>query len=66
MIDASRGESVQRYADVNSLILDTQGEKCLDISYNSLVSSLNETSWNSKSAEGSKCSSDCMSWIFLE
>lgn len=54
MTDVSRGDSVQRYADVNSLILDTYGEDCLNIRYSKLAGSLNHTSWDSISAEGSK------------
>ncbi|XP_045200645.2 putative serine protease K12H4.7 isoform X2 [Mercenaria mercenaria] len=54
MTDESRGDNIQRYADVNSLILDTYGEQCLNLRYNKLAHSLNHTDWNSVSAEGSR------------
>ncbi|XP_045200651.2 putative serine protease F56F10.1 [Mercenaria mercenaria] len=54
MTDDSRGNSVQRYADVNSLILDTYGEQCLSLRYNKLAHSLNQTDWNSVSAKGNR------------
>jgi hypothetical protein len=54
MTDESRGDSIQRYADVNSLILDTFGKKCLNLRYNKLANSLNHTEWGSVSAEGSE------------
>ncbi|XP_060598936.1 putative serine protease K12H4.7 [Ruditapes philippinarum] len=54
MTDESRGDSIQRYADVNSLILDTFGKKCLNLRYNKLANSLNHTEWGSVSAEGSR------------
>ena len=54
MTDVSRGDSIQRYADVNSLILDAFGEECLNLKYEKLAGSLNHTEWGSVSAEGSK------------
>ena len=54
MTDESRGSNIQRYADVNSLILDTYSQPCLNLRYNKLAQSLNHTSWNSVSAKGSK------------
>lgn len=54
MTDVTRGDSIQRYADVNSLILETYGEQCLNLRYTKLANSLNHTEWGSISAEGSR------------
>ncbi|XP_060598932.1 putative serine protease K12H4.7 isoform X1 [Ruditapes philippinarum] len=54
MTDESRGDNIQRYADVNSLILDTFGKECLNLRYNKLANSLNHTEWGSVSAKGSR------------
>lgn len=54
MTNTSRGDTITRYSDVNSLILDTYGEKCLNIRYTKLANSLNYTSWNSSNNDGSR------------
>lgn len=54
MTDEGRGSSVQRYADVNSLILKTFSESCLDFTYHKLLHELKQTEWNSTGAEGGK------------
>lgn len=46
------GDPLARYAKVNSLILQTYGAKCLDSSYKSLITSLQNTSWSSSASEG--------------
>jgi hypothetical protein len=43
---------LQRYADVNSLLLDTYGEKCQDFKYDSMIGDLKKTDWKSSAAEG--------------
>ncbi|XP_078380206.1 putative serine protease K12H4.7 [Oculina patagonica] len=48
------GDPLARYAKVNSLILQTYGVKCLDSSYKSLITSLQNTSWSSSASEGGR------------
>ncbi|KAJ7381317.1 Thymus-specific serine protease [Desmophyllum pertusum] len=48
------GEPLARYAKVNSLILQTYGAKCLDSSYNNLITSLQNSSWASSASEGGR------------
>ena len=45
-------DDITRYAEVNSLLLDTYGEKCLDVSYADMIEDLKKTSWSSSAAEG--------------
>ena len=52
MNDESAGDPLARYAKVNSLMLDTHGEKCLDSSYEDMISELRQISWSSGAAEG--------------
>lgn len=48
------GTPLQRYAQVNSLILDTYGEKCLDFKYDKFIEEISSVSWNSSSSEGGR------------
>ena len=52
MGDSSYGDNIMRYAAINSLMLDTYEEKCLDIGYNEMISNLKEVSWDSPSDWG--------------
>lgn len=45
-------DEVMRYGQVNSLLLDTYGEKCLGVSYADMIEDLKKTSWSSSAAEG--------------
>ena len=45
MTDESRGDTIQRYADVNTFVMDTLGQRCLNIRYDQRASSLNRTSY---------------------
>ena len=51
MTDASRGLPIQRYADVNALILKTQSKTCLDFYYVKLLQEMNQTGWNTTVAK---------------
>ena len=53
------GEPLARYAKVNSLILQTYGAKCLDSSYNNLITSLQNSSWASSASEGGTITFGC-------
>ena len=44
--------ALQRYADVNGLILLTYKEKCQDFSYRGMVDDLRKVDWQSDAAEG--------------
>ena len=52
MNNVNLGNALERYAEVNSLLLKTYGEACLDSSYKSMVTSLQNTSWSSSASEG--------------
>lgn len=54
MNDESVGDPLARYAKVNSLMLDTHGETCLDSSYKDLINELRQTSWSSSASEGGR------------
>ena len=45
-------DEVIRYGQVNSLLLDTYGEKCLGVSYADMIEDLKNTSWSSSVAVG--------------
>ena len=46
--------ALERYAKVNSLMLDTYQQKCQDFTYKDMVADLQKISWNSSAAEGGK------------
>lgn len=54
MTDFTRGSAVQRYADVNTLLLKTYGQDCLDFTYKKMVADMRKTDWNSSAGEGGK------------
>jgi len=54
MTDSSLGSYLERYALVNSLLLDTSKEECLDYKYDKFINELRLTDWNSSAAEGGR------------
>lgn len=54
MTDSSLGSYLERYAVVNSLVLDTSKEECLDYKYDKFINEMRLTDWNSSAAEGGK------------
>ncbi|KAL8619522.1 hypothetical protein ACOMHN_011873 [Nucella lapillus] len=46
--------ALQRYADVNSLMLQTYQQKCQDFSYRSMVDGLRKVDWESDAAAGGR------------
>lgn len=47
-------DDLSKYARVNTLMLDTYGESCLDVNYSDMIQDLRKTSWNSSAAEGGR------------
>lgn len=63
------GDPLNRYAKVNSLMMDTYEEKCLDVSYDNSVASMKNVSWAGSAAEGGKdISRTCLktNWLVLQ
>lgn len=54
MTDESNGSPIERYAKVNSLMLSTYSQKCLDNSYNKMIKGLQATAWNASASEGGR------------
>ncbi|XP_013778463.2 putative serine protease K12H4.7 [Limulus polyphemus] len=54
MNNTSKGSPLQRLGKVNSLILETYGEKCLDHRYENTIREMRNLSWNSSAAEGGR------------
>ena len=54
MTNESLGEEIERYAQVNKILLDAYDQKCLDYKYSNLIGTLRETSWNSSAASGAR------------
>lgn len=52
MTESSVTDVVQRYANVNSLLLNAYDLKCLDFKYDKMVSDLSKTGWDESAAEG--------------
>lgn len=52
MTDFTRGSPIQRYADVNTLLLKTYSQSCLDFKYTKMVDDMKKTNWNSSAGEG--------------
>ena len=66
MTDASRGLPIQRYADVNALILKTQSKTCLDFYYVKLLQEMNQTGWNTSVAKRGGQYTGCMMYFRLQ
>ena len=58
MNNENLGEPLLRYAQVNSLILSTYKQKCLDSSYDNFINELSATNWNESAAVG------CRQWTY--
>lgn len=54
MIYQHYGDPLKRYSTVNSLIMQTYEQNCLDISYNKFINDLKNTSWNSSASVGGR------------
>ena len=54
MGNSSYDSNLSRYAAINSLILDTYGEKCMDISYDGMIKEMKQVSWGSSASEGGR------------
>jgi hypothetical protein len=52
MMDDTRGPPIQRYADVNRLMLKTFSQTCLDFKYTKLIKEMKNTDWDSSVGEG--------------
>ena len=52
MNDFTEGTPVERYAKVNSLILKTYNQTCLDYKYSKMIADMKKTSWEDDAAEG--------------
>lgn len=54
MTNPSLGSPLARYAVVNSMVLDSTEEKCLDYKYGKFIKDMRMISWNSSAANGGK------------
>jgi len=54
MEDSTKGSPLDRYALVNSLLLQTYQQKCVDFKYDKMIDDLRLTDWNSSAAEGGR------------
>lgn len=54
MMDEKSGSPIERYARVNDLMLSTYSQKCLDNSYDKMITELQNVAWNASASEGGK------------
>ena len=54
MNNASIGDPLHRYAQVNKLIMNEEKDECLNPSYKSYIQEMQQTSYSSSAAEGGK------------
>lgn len=54
MLNDSIPNVLQRMINVNNMILDAYGERCLDINYTRMINQYRETSWDSAYAAGER------------
>ncbi|CAH1101926.1 unnamed protein product [Psylliodes chrysocephalus] len=54
MTDKSLGNEINRLAAVNSLLLQTSNETCLDYKYDNMLDELRNTSWDAEASEGGR------------
>lgn len=50
MTSAEGGSSIDRFANVNSILLNANNLTCLDYKYDKFIQSLSEVKWNNDSA----------------
>ena len=65
MTDFTRGTAIQRYADVNSLMLKTYSQTCLDFTYKKMIDDMKKTEWSSAAGEGGKVFGAMKSLFYL-
>ena len=51
-IMTSKEDALSKYSQINDLILNTYGMKCLDVAFSDFVKSMQQTSWESSASEG--------------
>ena len=54
MLDESIGNEMGRYAAVNSLVMQTYGVECLDVSYVNFINQMKMVNWNESAAVGGR------------
>ncbi len=54
MIDKKVKDPLQKYINVNDILLNLQGQKCLDASYDSFITQMKQTGWNESAAVGGR------------
>ena len=52
MTNHSFGDELDRYAAVNTMFLEMDGDETLDVNYEGFIEFMTNTSWNSSAAEG--------------
>lgn len=52
MTDKTAGSSVDRLANINSVLLNINNEKCLDIKYKNMIAEYLKIEWDDKGIEG--------------
>ncbi|KAK0076431.1 hypothetical protein PV326_010783 [Microctonus aethiopoides] len=54
LVNETKGIPVDRLAEINSLLLEANMEKCLDYKYSKMIDELRNISWKSEMAEGGR------------
>lgn len=54
MIDEKVKDPLQKYINVNDILLNLQGQKCLDASYDNFIAEMKQTNWNESAAVGGR------------
>lgn len=52
MIDKNVKDPLQKYINVNDIMLQLGDEKCLDASYDNFIAEMKQTAWNESAAVG--------------
>ena len=52
IMNSTTDSPLDRYAEVNDLMLQTYQRKCTEFKYDKMIKGLRETSWDSEAAEG--------------
>lgn len=63
MGDTSLGEPYARYAAVARLMMETFSMKCLDVSFNTYLRDMTNTSWEGPAAGGGGYEHNCGRWL---
>ena len=60
MTDTTIGDAIERYSEVNRRFLTFSNQSSMDVSYDSYISAMQNTSWDGPASDGGVCVCVCV------